>query len=138
IKQFSQSNFLAAHFGGGWGSQGGAQQGTGARGEQYLDGPIRSHTLAAPKLLCVPSLILLGSFIFLFFSFLFVPESSKHSPGYRTVAGYSDTKTMETFSLRCVKQYASATNSYPVFGPSLLFRCCKAGKRVHPISKSGI
>ena len=53
IKHSSQSNFLAAHLGGDSGSQGGAQQGTGARGEQYLDGPSRSHTLAAPKLLCV-------------------------------------------------------------------------------------
>jgi hypothetical protein len=35
-KQFSRSNSLAAHLGGGRGGQGGAQQGTGARGEQYL------------------------------------------------------------------------------------------------------
>jgi hypothetical protein len=35
-KQFSASNSLAARLGGGRGGQGGAQQGTGARGEQYL------------------------------------------------------------------------------------------------------
>ena len=38
---------LAAHHGGDRGGQGGAQQGTGARGEQYLEGHGRSHTLAA-------------------------------------------------------------------------------------------
>lgn len=44
----------------------------------------------------------------------------------------------KTFCLRCMKRPgASATNSYPVFGPVLLFRCCKAGKRARPISKSG-
>jgi hypothetical protein len=37
---------LTAHLGGRQGSQGGAQQ-----GEQYLDGPDRSHTLAAAELL---------------------------------------------------------------------------------------
>ncbi len=45
------SNSLAAYHGGGRGCQGGAQQGTRARGEQYLDSPARSHTLAAPELL---------------------------------------------------------------------------------------
>ena len=40
------SQILGAPLGGGRGSQGGAQQGTGARGEQDLDGPDRSHTLA--------------------------------------------------------------------------------------------
>ena len=49
--QFFTSNFLAAHHGGGLGGQGGAQQGTRARGEQYLDGPARSHTLGAAQLL---------------------------------------------------------------------------------------
>ena len=37
---------LAEHHDGGPGSQGGAQQGTGARGEQYLDGLARSHKIA--------------------------------------------------------------------------------------------
>jgi hypothetical protein len=50
-KHFFTSNSLAAHLGGGRDGQGGAQQGTGARGEQYLDGPDRSHTLAAAELL---------------------------------------------------------------------------------------
>jgi len=45
--QNTKNKILAAHLGGGPGSQGGAQQGTGARGEQYLDGPARSHTIAA-------------------------------------------------------------------------------------------
>ena len=36
---------LAARHGGGADRQGGAQQGTGARGEQYLDGLTRSHTI---------------------------------------------------------------------------------------------
>jgi hypothetical protein len=49
-KQLFTNNSLAAHPGGGSGSQGGAQQGTRARGEQYLDGPARSHTLAALEL----------------------------------------------------------------------------------------
>src|SRR2546428_9496166 len=49
-KQIAANNSLAAHLGGGRGSQGGAQQGTGARGEQYLDGLARSHTIAALKL----------------------------------------------------------------------------------------
>jgi hypothetical protein len=44
--QTTKNKILAAHHGGGWGSQGGAQQGTGARGEQYLDGTNRSHTIA--------------------------------------------------------------------------------------------
>jgi hypothetical protein len=43
----TKNKILAAHLGGGLGRQGGAQQGTGARGEQYLDGPTRSHTIAA-------------------------------------------------------------------------------------------
>src|SRR5206468_1849919 len=46
-EQNSKNKILAAHLGGGLGSQGGAQQGTGARGEQYLDGLARSHTIAA-------------------------------------------------------------------------------------------
>ena len=37
---------LAEHHDAGPGSQGGAQQGTGARGEQYLDGLARSHKIA--------------------------------------------------------------------------------------------
>jgi len=45
-KQTAQNKNLAAHHGGGSDSQGGAQQGTGARGEQYLDGPARSHIIA--------------------------------------------------------------------------------------------
>jgi hypothetical protein len=49
-KQITSNNSLAAHLGGGPGSQGGAQQGTGARGEQYLDGQDRSHTLRRPEL----------------------------------------------------------------------------------------
>ncbi len=43
--QTTKNKILAAHHGAGWGSQGGAQKGTGARGEQYLDGPDRSHTI---------------------------------------------------------------------------------------------
>ena len=46
-KQKTKNKILAAHLGGGLGGQGGAQQGTGARGEQYLDGLARSHTIAA-------------------------------------------------------------------------------------------
>jgi putative transposase len=51
-EQFEQEqNFknksLAAHQGGAAGGQGGAQQGTGARGEQYLDGTARSRTITA-------------------------------------------------------------------------------------------
>ena len=46
-EQNTENKILAAHRGEGLGSQGGAQQGTGARGEQYLDGPARSHTIAA-------------------------------------------------------------------------------------------
>src|SRR5437588_7147259 len=49
-KHISTNNSLAAHLGGGRGSQGGAQQGTRARGEQYLDGLARSHTIAALEL----------------------------------------------------------------------------------------
>src|SRR5438445_13349882 len=49
-ERLAASNSLAAHLGGGRGSEGGAQQGTGARGEQYLDGLARSHTIAALKL----------------------------------------------------------------------------------------
>src|SRR5215469_12845067 len=49
-KQFSKNKSLAAHFGGASNGQGGAQQGTRARGEQYLDGSTRSHTLSAPDL----------------------------------------------------------------------------------------
>src|SRR5438093_363623 len=45
-KHTSKNKILAAHHGGGPGGQGGAQQGTGARGEQYLDGPDLRHTLA--------------------------------------------------------------------------------------------
>jgi hypothetical protein len=45
-KQTAQNKNVAAHHGGGPDRQGGAQQGTGARGEQYLDGPARSHTIA--------------------------------------------------------------------------------------------
>jgi hypothetical protein len=44
-KQIITNNSLAEHFGEGPSSQGGAQQGTGARGEQYLDGSDRSHTM---------------------------------------------------------------------------------------------
>src|SRR5437667_6200311 len=50
-KPIAANNSLAAHLGEGRGSQGGAQQGTGARGEQYLDGFARSHTIAASELL---------------------------------------------------------------------------------------
>jgi hypothetical protein len=49
-KHISTNNSLAAHLGGGRGSQGGAQQGTGARGEQYLDGLAQSHIIAALEL----------------------------------------------------------------------------------------
>src|SRR3954467_5438816 len=45
---------LSADHGGGPRGQGGAQQGTGARGEQYLDGGDRSHTLAR-RILFEPS-----------------------------------------------------------------------------------
>jgi hypothetical protein len=50
MKQTFPNDCLAASLGGGWRSQGGAQQGTRARGEQYLDGVSRSHTLAAKQL----------------------------------------------------------------------------------------
>ena len=53
-KQIPTNNSLAEHFGEGPSSQGGAQQGTGARGEQYLDGLDRSHTVAR-KILFEPS-----------------------------------------------------------------------------------
>src|SRR5258706_16202247 len=49
-KQISLNNSLAAPLGGGSSSQGGAQKGTGARGEQYLDGLARSHKLRALEL----------------------------------------------------------------------------------------
>ncbi len=42
----TKNKTLAEHHDGGLDSQGGAQQGTGARGEQYLDGPGRSHKIA--------------------------------------------------------------------------------------------
>jgi len=45
---------LSAFHGGGPGRQGGAQQGTGARGEQDFDGGDRSHTLAR-RILFEPS-----------------------------------------------------------------------------------
>jgi len=44
-KHFFTSNSLAEPYVWGRGCQGGAQQGTGARGEQYLDGSVRSHTV---------------------------------------------------------------------------------------------
>src|SRR5215471_11509583 len=50
MKHTFPNNCLAAHLGGGSRGQGGAQQGTRARGEQYLDGVSRSHTLAAEQL----------------------------------------------------------------------------------------
>jgi hypothetical protein len=50
MKHNFPNNCLAAHLGGGSRGQGGAQQGTRARGEQYLDGASRSHTLAAGQL----------------------------------------------------------------------------------------
>jgi len=53
-EQNTENKILAAHRGEGLGSQGGAQQGTGARGEQYLDSPARSHTLAAGILFGLP------------------------------------------------------------------------------------
>src|SRR5215510_11004751 len=46
-KHFFKNNSLAAHLGGGASSQGGGEQGTGARGSHYLDGSTRSHTIAA-------------------------------------------------------------------------------------------
>jgi hypothetical protein len=49
-KQHLKNKSLAAHLGGATNGQGGAQQGTRARGEQYLDGSSRSHTLSAPDL----------------------------------------------------------------------------------------
>jgi hypothetical protein len=50
MKHTFSNNCLAALLGGGSRGQGGAQQGTRARGEQYLDGASRSHTLAAGQL----------------------------------------------------------------------------------------
>jgi hypothetical protein len=44
-QQNSKNKILATHHGEGPGGQGGAQQGTGARGEQYLDGLARSHKI---------------------------------------------------------------------------------------------
>ncbi len=64
LKHFCTKQFLAAHLGGGPGSQGGAQQGTGGRGEQYLDGPARSHTLVAPNCFVVVASTFLGSIPF--------------------------------------------------------------------------
>src|SRR5579864_3712069 len=49
-KQHFKNKSLAAHLGGAANGQGGAQQGTRARGEQYLEGSPRSHTLSAPDL----------------------------------------------------------------------------------------
>ena len=46
----AKNKSIAAHPGGAPDSQGGAQQGTGARGEQYLDGLARSRTMAAQDL----------------------------------------------------------------------------------------
>src|SRR5262244_285161 len=46
-KHFFKNSSLAAHLGGGASSQGGGEQGTGARGSHYLDGSPRSHTIAA-------------------------------------------------------------------------------------------
>src|SRR4051794_27601712 len=45
-KQMTRNKILAEHHDGGPDGQGEAQQGTGARGEQYLDGPARSHKIA--------------------------------------------------------------------------------------------
>src|SRR3954453_6471740 len=45
-KQMTKNKNLAEHHDGGPDGQGGAQQGTGARGEQYLDGLARSHKIA--------------------------------------------------------------------------------------------
>jgi hypothetical protein len=45
-KQMTKNKILAEHHDGGPDGQGGAQQGTGARGEQYLDGLARSHKIA--------------------------------------------------------------------------------------------
>jgi putative transposase len=49
-EQNPKNKSIAAHPGGASDSQGGAQQGTGARGEQYLDGLTRSRTISAPDL----------------------------------------------------------------------------------------
>ena len=43
----TKNNSLAEHFGRRMARQGGAQQGTGARGEQYLDGLAFCHTISA-------------------------------------------------------------------------------------------
>jgi len=45
-KQMTKNKTLAEHHDGGPEGQGGAQQGTGARGEQYLDALARSHKIA--------------------------------------------------------------------------------------------
>ena len=42
-----ENNPIAEHFGRRMASQGGAQQGTGARGEQYLEGLFFCHTISA-------------------------------------------------------------------------------------------
>jgi len=49
-EQNAKNKSIAAHPGGASDSQGGAQQGTRARGEQYLDGQTRSRTMAPPDL----------------------------------------------------------------------------------------
>jgi len=46
-KSNSKNKILAAPFGCRPGCQGGAQQGTGARGEQYLDSSACNHTISA-------------------------------------------------------------------------------------------
>jgi transposase InsO family protein len=49
-EQNPKNKSIAEQPGGAAGGQGGAQQGTGARGEQYLDGTARSRTIAAKDL----------------------------------------------------------------------------------------
>ena len=49
-EQNAKNKFIAAHPGGASDNQGEAQQGTGARGEQYLDGLTRSRKIAAQDL----------------------------------------------------------------------------------------
>jgi transposase InsO family protein len=51
-EQNPKNKSIAAHPGGAPDSQGGAQQGTGARGEQYLDGLARSRIMPAQDLFC--------------------------------------------------------------------------------------
>jgi hypothetical protein len=53
-KQMTANNSLAAHPGGGPSRQGGAQQGTGARGEQYLYGSALRHTILAARIVWLP------------------------------------------------------------------------------------